>query len=140
MFINLLIALTVGDISRIQEDAIITRLSVEMNAIISLDVKCLPHCCAVYPNVKHYRKYPNKITCISVLNKIFNKWFTSKSGVYDTDEDSNEDFQTILKEEFAEYKEQCFSKLHQRLTSNESSQSDKLKQLENLFEVKDEAF
>lgn len=145
LFINLLIGLTIGDISRIQKDAIITRLAIEVHAITSLNLRCNRRPRNADVDTKHYRKYPNKNTFYACVKNLFNSWLSTKSGVSDGKDDEDEaddDFKTALKEEFAEYKEfqeQSFNKLHQRidyLTSSETAQMDKLKQLEDKLEAK----
>ncbi len=143
LFTNLLIGLTIGDISQIRKDAIISRLSIEMHAIVSLDVKCIPRSCNVDVNKKYHRRYPNRTSCISVVGKIINNWFTSKSRLSDAAEDTNSAI-NVLQEatrEFSEFKEcqnRNFNRLHHQinqLASAETAQLSKMKQLEEKFEA-----
>ena len=110
VFVNLLIGLAVGDIAAIQKEATISHLSVEVNALASLDKKLLPHRFTKHLSKKFYRSYPNRSSFGSMFAKIFHKTLDSQSSPHnDTFEDN---LKSLIKEEFAEQKVHCDNHLN----------------------------
>ena len=98
VFVNFLIGLAVGDIAAIQNEATILRLSLEVNALSSLNKNPLSCCFAKRNSKKFCKIYPNKTDQgFFIFSKIFHKCLDHKP--------QNEDkLMPLIKEEFAEQK------------------------------------
>ena len=139
VFINLLIGLAIGDIDRIQRDATFTRQSIEVRSLSSVDRKFIPHSWTRRFSKKHHRIFPNKPKLGVWFKRVFQEYF------FTSDEFNDNEFSTLhdtMTEKFAESREfhsEFYDKFDRRidqLTTDESSQINKLKQLENLIDTK----
>ena len=124
VFVNLLIGLAVGDIVAIQKEATISHLSVEVNALASLDKKLLPHRFTKHLSKKFYRSYPNRSSIWSMFAKIFHNTSDMQSSP------RNDKPKLLIKEELAKQKSHCDNHLFEEKL--EALAVDQLQQLEGL--------
>ncbi len=96
---NLLIGLAVGDIALIQKEAIISRQSVEVKALASLDKKLLPRYWTNQLSKTSHKHYPNSNKKWSWITSFFHQNFGKKYN------SNNNDTTTIWKEELHQDRE-----------------------------------
>ncbi len=70
VFINLLIGLAIGDITRIQREATFTRQIIEVHALSCVERKLIPRCW-IKTYKKDHRHYLNKQGCMNWVSKVF---------------------------------------------------------------------
>ena len=70
VFINVLLGLAVGDIAAIQKQAVLSRQSVEVRALATLDKTPLPGALKRLVSKRCLRNYPNRSRCMSYLVQV----------------------------------------------------------------------
>lgn len=132
VIINLLIGLAVGDIALIQKEAVISRRSIEVRALTSLNKRLLKQSWTRHICKKSHRHYPNISQKRSWIVRLVYEILDANVHTEESRYDNSSDVQGIMKQNFAEERNFQAKKLERLQKRVEELSEDQLVQLEGI--------